>query len=379
MAAEAGQPQRLRGLANVINISSSASLFVAGVKSQTLHTAQWGLDRIDQRNLPLDGIHKFGTSNSTGTGRGVTIYTLDSGVRKTHQEFMLWNSGDTRASYGTDFVNNSNSAADCEGHGTHVASTAVGRAVGVAKEARIVAVRVLDCAGSGSVSSVVAGLDWVATNAQLPAVVTLSLGITKGSNSQALEQAVTSLIQNFNVTVVAASGNTDGDSCQEAPADVRSSIAVGASDLTFKFNASEGTQTGNEPIYPYSNTGACLDIFAPGVNILAACGSANRCDTLNDTAYAWASGTSMAVPHVAGVAAVYLSNNPTATPDQVKAAIIQASTPDVLDSDSFWPGTPNRLLYGDLTAPSFPASSSSAAPAPALPPSDSRVIEASHP
>ncbi|KAK9838768.1 hypothetical protein WJX74_002956 [Apatococcus lobatus] len=367
------------GLAGIVNVSSSAQIFQAGIKTQKLHTAQWGLDRIDQRSLPLDGTYRLGTSNSTGTGRGVTIYTLDSGVRPSHQEFMLWDSSNTRASFGTDFVNNSASAADCEGHGTHVASTAVGRTVGVVKESKIVAIRVLDCYGSGSVSSVVAGLDWIASNAQPPAIVTLSLGISKGSASQSLEQAVSSLIQNFNVTVIAASGNTNGDSCQEAPADVRSAIAVGASDLSFKFDASQGTQNMDEPIYPYTNTGACLDIFAPGVNILAACGSQNRCDILNDTAYAWASGTSMAVPHVAGVVAVYLSANPTATPAQVKAALIQAATTGVLNEDSFLPGTPNRLLFSDLSSIRF----ADAASSPAQPPSQAlpvgQVIEASEP
>ncbi|KAK9820620.1 hypothetical protein WJX72_012381 [[Myrmecia] bisecta] len=328
------------------DMSSVAPNFATGAKAQRLQLASWGLDRIDQRYTPLNKLYKFGSTGAFGTGRGVTLYTLDSGVRLSHQEFQPW-PGDAasaaRASYGYNFLTNEKASPDCDGHGTHVASTAVGRMTGAAKEAKVVAVRVLDCDGSGTVSDVVAGLDWVAKNAVKPALVTLSLGISVGQWSRTLEEAVRSLVVNQNITIIVASGNSGVDSCTVAPANVAEVITVAASDLDNKFGNS--TALDADELYKYSNTGVCTDIFAPGVDILAACGSADRCQTLNDTAYAWASGTSMAVPLVAGAVAAYLGDHPYALPAEVKQALNDAATVNRLPVSDLLPGTPNRLLY----------------------------------
>ncbi|EIE19827.1 subtilisin-like protein, partial [Coccomyxa subellipsoidea C-169] len=284
-----------------------------------------------------------------GTGKGVTIYTIDSGVRQSHQEFQAWNGGHGRASYGRNFAGGKNDgdASDCDGHGTHVASTAAGRTVGVAKEASVVALRVLDCAGSGRISDVVAALDWLAANHASPAIATLSLGVPEGKWSNALSDTVKTLIEDHSVTVVVAAGNSAVDSCLMSPGNVNGTLNVAASDLgPQKFN---GPQTSAaDSIYEYSNTGRCIDLFAPGVNILAACGGSGRCKQLNDSSYAWASGTSMAVPHAAGVAAIYLSDHPSATPEQVIKAIISVAGQGRIKSSALLPGTPNLLLSSDL-------------------------------
>ncbi|KAL0055148.1 hypothetical protein WJX82_007705 [Trebouxia sp. C0006] len=324
--------------------SSDQTLFMAdGLKLQQLHTAQWGLDRIDQQYRPLNQTFMFGNSTTVGSGQGVTIYTMDSGIRQTHQEFQPWQGNAQRVSLGPSFASDSPNATDCDGHGTHIGSTAVGRTVGVAKEASMVAVRVLDCTGAGQVSDVVKGLEWVGLNHKLPAVVTMSLGVQAGQWSQTLQSAVTNLIDKHGITVVVATGNDQIDACQITPANVNGTIAAAGSDMSNKFNPPQSSDY--ELIYEYDNTGACVDVFAPGVDILAACGGAGRCTPLNDSNYAWASGTSMAVPHVAGAAAIYLAQNPNATPAQVSQAIIGASTPGLLDTDGMLPDTPNRLLY----------------------------------
>ncbi|KAL3133536.1 hypothetical protein ABBQ38_007387 [Trebouxia sp. C0009 RCD-2024] len=316
-----------------------------GLKAQQLHSAQWNLDRLDQALLPLNGSFRFGNAGAVGSGRGVTIYTLDSGIRQTHQEFQPWQGSVQRVSLGPSFAGDSKDASDCDGHGTHIASTAVGRVVGVAKEASLVAVRVLDCKGAGQVSDVVAGLEWVGLNHKLPAVVTMSLGVKAGQWSQTLQSAVTNLIQQYGITVVVATGNSKIDACTITPANVNGTIAVAGSDISNKFDPPEpGDQ---EMIYEYDNTGKCVDVFAPGVDIMAACGSAGRCTPLNDNNYAWASGTSMAVPHVAGAAAIYLGQNPNATPAQVSSAITSSSTVGLLNPEGMLPGTPNRLLFVD--------------------------------
>ncbi|DBA74262.1 TPA: hypothetical protein ACH3X1_011047 [Trebouxia sp. C0004] len=326
--------------------SSDQTLFMAdGLKLQQLHTGQWGLDRIDQQYRPLNRTFMFGNSSTVGSGQGVTIYTMDSGIRQTHQEFQPWQGNAQRVSLGPSFASDSLNATDCDGHGTHIGSTAVGRTVGVAKEASLVAVRVLDCTGAGQVSDVVKGLEWVGLNHKLPAVVTMSLGVKAGQWSQTLQSAVTNLIEGHGITVVVATGNDQVDACQITPANVNGTIAVAGSDMSNKFNSPQSTDY--ELIYEYDNTGACVDIFAPGVDILAACGGAGRCTPLDDSNYAWASGTSMAVPHVAGAAAIYLAQNPNATPAQVSQAITTASTPGLLDTNGMLPGTPNRLLYVD--------------------------------
>ncbi|GMH35172.1 hypothetical protein BSKO_03040 [Bryopsis sp. KO-2023] len=317
-----------------------------GKKSQRLHVALWNLDRVDQRDLPLDKTYHYGTSDTVGTGRGVTIYILDSGVRPSHREFKEWLGDGTRAQYGYDFVDEDPVSEDCDGHGTHVASSAIGRSVGIAKQAKVVAVRVLDCGGSGNISTTVAGLDWVINNHQKPAVVAMSLGVSIGRWSRTLEDSVKSLINTHGIPVVVASGNSGVDSCFVAPANVPETITVAASNLETKFGA---TNTGDvEGIYRWSNTGKCVDVFAPGVDIYAACGGVGRCSEVTDGAYTWASGTSMAVPHVAGVVAMYLGENPTATPAEVKEAIVGVATMGKIKSEFMKPDTPNRMLYSTL-------------------------------
>ncbi|KAL4418998.1 hypothetical protein ABPG77_000863 [Micractinium sp. CCAP 211/92] len=334
------------GLWNPQAISQGANISLPGIKRQTVDTRLWNLDRLDQRDLPLDGAYTYGSATAAGTGRGATIYVVDSGVRVSHQEFRTQDGSRTRASHGYDFVEDDYVADDCDGHGTHVAGTAVGLQVGVAKEAQVVAVRILDCTGSGTISNTVAGLDWVAANHKDPAVVTLSLGIQVGSWSRVLEDAVRSLVNDHGVTVVVASGNSGVDACYVAPANVPEVLTVAASNIPTKAN---GTKAGDpEEMYKWSNTGPCLDIFAPGVDIYSACGGPSRCEAVTDSAYTYASGTSMAVPHVAGVAAIYLGNNPGAAPRDVSAAIVGGSTPDKIQAAKFKAGTPNRLLYSGV-------------------------------
>lgn len=317
-----------------------------GKKSQRLHVALWNLDRVDQRDLPLDKTYHYGTSDTVGTGRGVTIYILDSGVRPSHREFKEWLGDGTRAQYGYDFVDEDPVSEDCDGHGTHVASSAIGRSVGIAKQAKVVAVRVLDCGGSGNISTTVAGLDWVINNHQKPAVVAMSLGVSIGRWSRTLEDSVKSLINTHGIPVVVASGNSGVDSCFVAPANVQETITVAASNLETKFGA---TNTGDvEGIYRWSNTGKCVDVFAPGVDIYAACGGVGRCSEVTDGAYTWASGTSMAVPHVAGVVAMYLGENPNASPAEVKEAVVGIATTGKIQSEFLKPDTPNRMLYSNL-------------------------------
>lgn len=333
---------------DLANITGGVTAFDApGDKYQSLGPILWNLDRIDQRELPLDNTYRYGSPDSPGTGAGVTIYTIDSGIVKTHQEFQkAGEPGTSRASYGYDFVEDKDDASDCDGHGTHVAATAVGLQVGVAKGANVVAVRILDCNGSGTISDTVAALDWVAANAKKPAVATLSLGIQVGSWSRVLEDAVRSLVTNHGVTVIVASGNSAVDACYVAPANVPEVITVAATDVDTKYN---GTSKGDsENMYKWSNTGPCVDIFAPGVDIYSACGGQSRCEEVKDDAYTYASGTSMAVPSVAGVAALYLEINPRAAPSEVTAAVTGGSSHNLVNGTAFKKGTPNRLLYSKV-------------------------------
>jgi len=328
--------------------AGAASPWATGIKQQSLPSALWNLDRIDQRDLPLDNLYNYGTQVDGGVGDGVTIYVVDSGININHQEFKGPDGGGSRASYGYDFVDDNEEPRDCDGHGTHVASTAVGLQVGVAKGAKVVAVRILDCVGSGSISDTVAGLDWVAANAVKPAVVTLSLGIQVGSWSRVLEEAVQSLINNYGITVVVASGNSGVDACYVAPSNVPGAITVAASNIKSR-TADGGTKKGDpEDPYRWSNTGPCIDLWAPGVDILAACASESRCREVTNSSYTYASGTSMAAPQVAGVAALALSRNPDLTPADVSALILASATPNMVVPTNFKPGTPNRLLYSRL-------------------------------
>jgi subtilisin family serine protease len=258
----------------------------------------WGLDRIDQASLPLD--HAF---HYTASGRGVTAYVIDTGVRLTHRELT----GRVRSGY--DAVDGG-AAGDCNGHGTHVAATIAGRAHGVAKAVHVVAVRVLDCRGGGPISRVIAGIDWVIRThaAGRPAVANLSLG---GPPSRAVDTAVAHLVSD-GVTTVVAAGNGDPwtgqgvDACSGSPGRVRSAVTVSATDRV-------------DARASFADFGPCVDLFAPGVRIESAWNT-------SDTALRTLDGTSMAAPHVAGVAAIYLSVHPSAGPAAVASALRRAAT-----------------------------------------------------
>ena len=276
----------------------------------TQSNATWGLDRIDQRDRPLSTTYQYDT-----TASNVKVYIIDTGIRTTHSQFG------GRAINGYDAVDGSLPAADCNGHGTHVAGTVGGSTYGVAKGATLVAVRVLDCNGSGSNSGVIAGIDWVTSNhpAGAPAVANMSLG---GGASSALDDAVRRSIAD-GVTYAVASGNSNVDACSSSPARVSEAITVNSS-------------TSTDARSSFSNYGSCTDIFAPGSSITSAWHS-------SDTATNTISGTSMATPHVAGVAALYLSGNTGASPATVWAAIRDNASLNKISSAGS--GSPNRLLY----------------------------------
>ncbi|MBT2675476.1 S8 family peptidase [Streptomyces sp. ISL-14] len=280
----------------------------------------WGLDRADQRNLPLNSSYTYPDS----AGQGVTAYVIDTGVRITHSDFG------GRASYGYDAIDNDNTAQDGHGHGTHVAGTVAGNAYGVAKKAKIVGVRVLNNSGQGTTAQVVAGIDWVAQNAVKPAVANMSLG---GGADTALDTAVRNAIAS-GVTFAVAAGNESTNASTRSPARVTEAITVGAT-------------TSSDAKASYSNYGSVLDLFAPGSSITS---TWNTSDSATNTI----SGTSMATPHVAGAAALHLAANPSATPSQVASALTSAATTGVVTSPGT--GSPNRLLYvgGGTTTPPGP-------------------------
>ncbi|HXU81913.1 MAG TPA: S8 family peptidase [Polyangia bacterium] len=273
----------------------------------------WGLDRIGQRTLPLNGQY-----TSTPTGKGVHVYVVDTGVLPTHEEFV------GRASADFDAIQDGRTF-DCMGHGTHVSGTIGGKTYGVAKDVRIHGVRVLDCSGSGADSGVLAGLDWVLVNHVKPAVVNMSLG---GPRFAEIDQAVQSLVA-AGVVVVVSAGNSGAFAEDQSPAGEPLAITVGATDP-------------NDNRAFFSNFGRVVDVFAPGFNVVSSWIGSNQA-TLT------ASGTSMASPHVAGVAALYLETNPTATPAAVAAAIVNTSTRGVVRDTG--PGAPSRLVFSTLTAP----------------------------
>lgn len=277
------------------------------VDATTQSNPDWGLDRIDQKNLPLDSAYSY-----LQTGSGTTAYIVDTGILSTHQQF----SGRVLSGYTA--ISDGNGTTDCHGHGTHVAGTVGGSTYGVAKNVSLVPIRILGCDGSGASSNVIAGLDWILKNGKKPAVVNISLG---GEANASLDSAVENLFNNGYVMVVAA-GNSNTDACSSSPARVSKAITVAATDST-------------DTRASYSNYGSCVDIFAPGSQINSSwIGSNTATKVLN--------GTSMATPHVVGVVAEMLQSTPTATPQTISTNLLNQASNNVVKNPS---GSPNRLLY----------------------------------
>ncbi|QSX79807.1 S8 family serine peptidase [Agrilutibacter solisilvae] len=294
---------RLLADPRVAYVEEDAVVFADATQSH----ATWGLDRIDQRDRPFSQSYTYDT-----TAAGVHAYVIDTGIRATHADFG------GRVGGGYTAIGDGNGTADCNGHGTHVAGTLGGATWGVAKAVRLHPVRVLGCQGSGSNSGVIAGMDWVARNHIKPAVANMSLG---GGASTATDDAVTRLVD-AGVVVVVAAGNDNANACNYSPARAIQAITVAAT-------------TSSDARSSFSNYGACVDLFAPGSSITSAWWT-------GDTASNSISGTSMASPHVAGVAALQLASNPSATPGAVATAVLdQASAGKVGDAA----GSPNRLAY----------------------------------
>ncbi|EXS24199.1 MULTISPECIES: S8 family peptidase [Acinetobacter] len=289
---------------NVVSLENDT---IMKIDATTQSNPDWGLDRIDQKALPLNSAYSY-----LQTGSGTTAYIVDTGILSTHQQF----SGRVLSGYTA--ISDGNGTTDCNGHGTHVAGTVGGSTYGVAKNVSLVPIRILGCDGSGASSNVIAGLDWILKNGKKPAVVNMSLG---GGASTSLDSAVENLFNNGYVMVVAA-GNSNTDACSSSPARVSKAITVAATDNT-------------DTRASYSNYGSCVDIFAPGSQI-------NSSWIGNNTATKILNGTSMATPHVAGVVAEMLQSTPNATPQTISTNLVNQASSNVVKNPS---GSPNRLLY----------------------------------
>ncbi|MGI5500973.1 S8 family peptidase [Lentzea sp. CA-135723] len=300
----AKQAARLAADPTVAFVQQDAEVHALDVQQ---NPPSWGQDRVDQRDLPLSNSYQYDT-----TASNVTAYVIDTGVRTTHTTFG------GRATWGTNTSGDGNNS-DCNGHGTHVAGTIAGSQYGLAKAAKVVAVKVLNCSGSGTTAGVVGGIDWVTANAVKPAVANMSLG---GGADATLDAAVRRSIAS-GVTYAIASGNSNTDACSTSPARVAEAITVNSS-------------TNTDARSSFSNYGSCTDIYAPGSNIVSSWNT-------NDTATNNISGTSMATPHVAGAAALWLATHPTDSPAAVWNGLNAASTPNKITNVGA--NTPNKLLY----------------------------------
>ncbi len=298
--------RRMRRDPNVLYIEPVKLTRVAPVSASS-STSSWGLDRVDQRDLPLDGNYHYDYD-----GSGVTAYVIDTGVMNSHNDFG------GRATSGYDFYDNDPDASDCHGHGTHVAGTIGGSTWGMAKNVNLVGIKVLSCGGSGSTTQVIQALNWIRNNRTGPSVANISLQF---GSSRALNDAVNAAVD-AGINVVVAAGNWSTNACNVSPAGAMKAITVAASDR-------------NDRRASWSNYGSCIDIFAPGVSITSAMIGSN-----SNTA-TW-SGTSMASPHVAGAVVLMLDAHPGMTPVQIRDDIVERGTEGKISNPS---GSLNKLLY----------------------------------